>query len=244
MYIVCDKLVEMNVIQIAIDGPAASGKGTVARMLARRLGFICLDTGALYRGMTIHFMNHNVNIMDTTEIAAAVESLNMNVRCENGETHIYLDDENVTDRLHDLDVCEYVYQVAQILIVRERIRIIQRDIGCCQSIVCEGRDIGSVIFPNAQFKFFLTASLRARARRRYKMELEKGNNSATYRDVENMIRARDHQDRTRPISPLKKAKGARVVSASERTAKQVVDVMYDIITNSNKRGEACCSVIS
>jgi len=215
-----------GVIQIAIDGPAVSGKGTVARLLAKRIGFLCLDTGALYRGMTISLMDGGVDLDDVEAVKAAIGSVDLHVElCDDALTHVFLGSVDVTQRLHDLDVCQNVYRVALIPAVRAHVKRSQHDVGCCQNIVCEGRDIGSVVFPEAQFKFYLTATLKARSIRRFLMEQEKGNAAATMESVTAMIRSRDRMDKTRPISPLVRAPGAVVIDASVIRPDEVVDKM-------------------
>ena len=221
-------MAEVENIIIAIDGPAVSGKGTVARLLAKRLGFMCLDTGALYRGMTIYFMDNGVDLGNDDEVKQATSTVDLHPECVDVETHIFLEQDDVTERLHDLDICENVYRVAAIPRVRARIKTIQHAIGAHQNIVCEGRDIGSVVFPNAKFKFYLTATLKARSERRFQMEAAK-RTGATLEEVTKMIRARDRMDKKRPISPLVQAEGAIKIDASHITAEQVVEKMIKII---------------
>jgi len=229
-------------LKIAIDGTVASGKGTVAKLLARRLNFLCLDTGALYRGMTIHFMNKDIKLTNPDDVALAIKSANLDVECVDNETRVFLNNEDITSRLRSLEVCNMVYKVATIPAVRDAVRELQHRIACCEPIVCEGRDIGSVVFPDAQIKFYLTATLKARAERRLKMEHAKGNTDTTYKQVRDMIRARDHGDKTRAISPLIKAPGSVTVDASHLTPDQVVDKMVAMINKKLKctEMENCC----
>jgi len=215
-------------LQIAIDGPAASGKGTVARLLAKHLGIICLDTGALYRGITIHFMNKKIDLKSKMQVEFALNSLNLRVCHENGCTLIFLDDKNITDFLHELEVSNNVYKVAVLPTVREKVRSIQHDIASKNDLVCEGRDITSVVLPNAKFKFYLTASLEERARRRFAQE-RANNPDITLEAVMQGIHERDIADMARKISPLVHVHDAVLIDASHVSAEQVVDNMYKII---------------
>lgn len=220
---------------IAIDGPSVSGKGTVARMLATRLGIMCLDTGALYRGMTIYFMQRDLlckegNDVTDEQVSEALKTVKLEPRCDmsDGTTHIYLNGVDVTENLHDLEVCENVFRVSPNPLVRAKMRTIQHDIGENNTLVCEGRDITSVVFPNARFKFFLTADLDVRAQRRHKQEVEKGSGH-TLEHVRSVIAARDHADMTRELSPLMQTPDAVVVDATYLTPTQVVDKMIEVI---------------
>jgi len=219
---------EKFLFQVAIDGPSASGKGTKARMLARRLGLLCIDTGALYRGITVHFMENNV--CSESDIDKALQEMNLNVKFINAETHVFLGKKDVTHRLHDIDVCDNVFNVSQISKVREYVRKIQHDTASDQSLIVEGRDITSVVFPDALFKFYITATQAERARRRYEQEVAKGNAKVTLAQIRNMIHERDKADMERPESPMIKVADAVVVDATKKTPKQVVDMMEEIIT--------------
>ena len=218
------------IYQIAIDGPAQSGKGTNARMLSRRLGLLCLDTGALYRGITIYLMDNQINILDMEAIEKSLKDMKLRACLEHGETHIYLDKTDVTDRLHDVDVCENVYSVAQIPRVREYVRSIQHETASDKPIIVEGRDITSVVFPDALFKFYITATLNERARRRFESEVRKGNATVTLAQIKNMIYERDKADMERPESPMVKVDDAIVIDCTKKTPTDVVNIMEKIIS--------------
>ncbi|MCL2756196.1 MAG: (d)CMP kinase [Firmicutes bacterium] len=224
---------ETKVLKIAIDGPAASGKGTVAKMLAQRLGIICLDTGALYRGITVHFMNSKVNLGHESEVNSALENLNLRVCHQGGSTLVFLNDKDITEHLHDIEVSATAYKVAVIPAVRKKVRSIQHEIACCQDLVCEGRDITSVVLPDAQFKFYLTASLEERARRRLNQERIQ-NPGITLEQVKQGIHERDVADMTREISPLVHVSDAVLIDASHISAVEVVQRMLDIINDKLK----------
>jgi len=218
----------MNFI-VAIDGTVASGKGTVARMLARRFGVICLDTGALYRGITIHFMDNEVDITDTVSFNRALGEIDLTVKCVEGVTYVYLAGEDISTRIRENDVSVMVPQVAKIPEVRTKVREIQQRISSESSLICEGRDITSVVFPDARFKFYLTASVRQRALRRLKDLRENGDNTPL-EDLEKQISDRDYADMTRETSPLVCVKDAVKIDASKITAFEVVRRMENIIT--------------
>jgi len=219
-----------EIFQIAIDGPAASGKGTVAKMLARKFGFLCLDTGALYRGVTCYFMDEKVDITSEVEVNKALGKIDLRAKCHNSETLIFLGSTDVSSRLHDIDVCEYVFHVARIPAVRVKVREIQHKTSEGETLICEGRDITHVVFPNARFKFFLTASAKVRAQRRLGLERKNGNEETTLAQVKKMIMARDKADRTRKESPMKKVRGAIKIDCTRLTAAQATEKIERIIT--------------
>ncbi|MCL2569703.1 MAG: (d)CMP kinase [Firmicutes bacterium] len=221
-------LKEDEIFQIAIDGPAASGKGTVARMLAKKFGCMCLDTGSLYRGITIHFLNHNVDLADEDSITEAINNIDLRVDCVNGCTLIFLDGENITEKLHDLEVSEHGWKVARISRIREKVRNIQYETAKKGTLVCEGRDITSVVFPNAKVKFYLTASLKSRAKRRFLQEV-KIEPTITLEQVKQGIYERDEADMSRVESPLIRVKDAIIIDCSRIKADKVVKKMEKAI---------------
>jgi len=215
-------------LHVAIDGTVASGKGTVAKMLANRLGIICLGTGALYRGITIHFMNKKIDLSCEAQIEFALKSLDLRVCHEQGSTLIILDGKDITQWLEETEVSNLVYKIAAIPCVRAKVRAIQNDIAEKNDLVCEGRDITSVVLPNAQFKFYLTASLEVRAERRFLQE-RINNMDITVEDVMMAIHERDVADMARSISPLIHVYDAVLIDATNVTAAEVVDKMMEII---------------
>jgi len=188
--------------QIAIDGPTASGKGTAARGLARKLGFLCLDTGALYRGMTIYFLDNGLDAGNEADVLRAVRDADINVRCVEGNTLVFLNEVNITPRLRDNEVSNRAFSVAKVPEVRVKVREIQQAVARRNNLVCEGRDIGSVVFPSARFKFYITADISVRVNRRHTELLNRGEEV----DVEKLtlqINQRDNADKNREHSPLK-----------------------------------------
>jgi len=221
----------MEYFQVAIDGPSASGKGTVAKMLARKFGWLYLDTGALFRAITLHFMRRETPIDELNEelIDIGLADVKMRVECENGATVVYLGKENVSQYLHTLDVCEHVHKIAVFPKVRDKVSKFQNEMAGKGNLVCEGRVITSCVFPKARFKFFLTVSHKIRARRRLAQESDRdGCTKRTFKDVCRAVRERDHADMTRPHHPLVRVSDAIVVY-NNRLPYDAVKKMEEII---------------
>ena len=216
------------IFQIAIDGPVASGKGTVARMLARKLGLLCLDTGALYRGITVHFIDHEIDYADPVSYNRALGEIELSVKCIDGMTFVFLNGEDITGRIRTNEVSLRVPNVAKLPEVRAKVFDVQRQVASDTSLVCEGRDITSVVFPNARFKFYLTASVAQRAKRRYN-DLD---GKVSIKELESQISERDNADMTRENSPLICVPTAIRIDASKIDAYAVVKRMERIISKS------------
>jgi len=219
---------------IAIDGPTASGKGTVAKLLAKEFGIITLSTGKIYRAICIYFMEHKIAPTDIETITKKIETVKIEVLPSDGNTRVKIAGKDVTERLDHVETSENVASYAKIPVVRTRVKSIQKELADEQSLVCEGRDITSVVFPNAEFKFYLTASLHARAKRRFKQEQEEGEQS-TYEQVYRGIRQRDKMDMTREISPLKRVKDAKVINSTHLTAIETVEKMAKYIRKTHRK---------
>jgi len=215
--------------QIAIDGPTASGKGTVARRLARKFGFLCLDTGALYRGITLFFLDNYVDMNDPVSYSRALQEIDLTVECVEGATLVFLNGENVTKRIRDNNVSINVAKLAKKPEVREKVRQIQKSVGEKSTLVCEGRDITSVVFPKAKFKFYLTASVNARADRRL-LDLQAKGEEVSIEALREQIAERDRIDMTREESPLVQVADAIVIDATKINAYEVGKKMEYIIT--------------
>lgn len=203
---------------IAIDGPTASGKGTVAKLLAKKLNILCLDTGAIYRAIAVcHLRGKDLN---TSEIA---------IKCApDKNTLVFLDGEDITSAIRTIEVSALTPELAATQPVQDRVRKIQHQTAQNNSLVVEGRETTSVAFPNADFKFFLTASLAERAQRRYQDYRRKGED-VTYEHVLELTRERDRLDTEREIAPLVKVKDAVEIDTTGRQAEEVVDEMLAII---------------
>ncbi|WP_298317201.1 (d)CMP kinase [uncultured Aquimarina sp.] len=219
-------------IIIAIDGHSSTGKSTVARQLAKELGYIYVDTGAMYRAVTLYAMRHK--FIDESEIdkKALEQSLHLiNIRfevsSETGLAEVMLNDENVEKEIRTLEVSRQVSPIAAISMVRRKLVEQQQLMGKDRGIVMDGRDIGTVVFPNAELKLFMTATAKDRAERRYNELLERGEN-VSYEDVLKNVVNRDHIDSTRKDSPLRKADDAITIDNSNLTLVEQFDQIYTI----------------
>lgn len=202
----------MKKITIAIDGYSSTGKSTIAKQLAKALGYIYVDTGAMYRAVTLYAMRNGFITeaeSDRTELVKALPQINLKFVYNDavGFAEMFLNDENVEHEIRTMDVSRLVSKVATIEEVRKKLVHIQKAMGLEKGIVMDGRDIGTVVFPNAELKIFMTASPEKRAARRYKELLAKGD-EISYEDVLKNVEHRDYIDVHRDISPLKKAEDA------------------------------------
>lgn len=213
--------------QIAIDGPAGAGKSTIAKLVAKRKGFIYVDTGAMYRGLAIHFLNKGISPEDTEGIKNACEDAEITIGYEDGQQQIYLNGENVTGRLREETVGNMASRSSGIAEVRAKLLELQRELARKEDVVMDGRDIGTSVLPDANVKIFLTASVDTRAARRYNELLEKGE-SCDYEKIAEDIKERDRRDMTREQSPLRQAEDAYLVDSSDMTIDEVVDKIESI----------------
>lgn len=221
-------------MQIAIDGPASSGKSTVAKLLAQDFNYIFVDTGAMYRAVTLALLDAKV---DFTNLNQVIETLN---RCQldfkfvavEGQKiqHIFLNGQDVERRVRSSKVTDNVSEVSAIPIVRQVLVDRQREIAEEKSVVMEGRDIGTVVLPQADYKFFFTARPEVRAQRRYKENVERGLATESYEEILASIIARDKYDSSRKHSPLKKAEDAIEIDASDLTIEEMLTYVKKIIT--------------
>lgn len=214
----------MNYIQIAIDGPAGAGKSTIAKKLAKRLNYIYIDTGAMYRAITYKAIKNHINIQHAEEVIELAKNTQIMFSGDN----IYLDDEIVNEEVRSPEVSKYVSYVAQIPEVRRILVEIQRNIANCNNVVMDGRDIGSHVLVNANMKIFLTASVEERARRRYSELLQKGLN-VSLSDIQREIIERDKMDSERKCSPLIKANDAVVIDTTGLTIEEVVEKVEELL---------------
>lgn len=211
-------------IIITIDGWSSCGKSTLAKKLAKELGYIYVDSGAMYRAITLYFLRNNIDLAEKKKIKEALKniSLEFSKNPQNGKTEIYLNGENVEYLIRDLVVAEKVSDVAAIKEVREFAVAQQQKMGAKKGIVMDGRDIGTVVFPKAELKIFLTADNAVRVERRFKEMFEK-NPNVTVEEVKNNLEMRDYIDSHREVSPLKQAKDARVLDNTDLTEKQTFE---------------------
>ena len=207
---------------VAIDGPAGAGKSTIAKLVAKEKGYIYVDTGAMYRGLAIHFLNRGIDPEDRDAVAEACRDAEVTIGYEDGVQQIYLNGENVTSMLRTEETGDMASKTSAIPEVREKLLELQRSLAREKDVIMDGRDIGTNILPDADVKIYLTASVETRARRRYDELREKGED-CSLEEISRDIKERDERDMTREIAPLKKADDALLVDSSDMTIQQVVD---------------------
>lgn len=215
-------------IIITIDGWSSCGKSTLARQLARELGYVYIDSGAMYRAITLYFLRHHTNWADHLEVDAALKeiSLEFHANHKTGQSEMYLNGENVEYVIRDLLVAEKVSEIAAIREVRSFAVAQQQAMGRKKGIVMDGRDIGTVVFPDAELKIFMTADKAIRVQRRYK-ELYEKNPNITMEEVKANLEMRDHIDSTREVSPLRQAPDARVLDNSHLGIREQLDLALE-----------------
>ena len=213
----------MRKITIAIDGPAASGKSTVAKEVAKALNYIYIDSGAMYRALTLKALRLNIDVKDE---ASLVEMTKVSKITLDG-VHIYLDDEDVSEAIRSIDVTNNVSAVSSYEGVREEMVNLQKEYGKKGGIVMDGRDIGTTVFPNAELKIFQIASVEERANRRYKENMRKGI-ACDLNTLKEEIKVRDFKDSTRSVSPLRKASDAIELDTSNLGPNEVVDKIVEL----------------
>jgi len=209
---------------VTIDGPAGSGKSTVAKLLAERLNIGFLDTGAMYRAIALAVLQSDDSENDDAAVARISEQVSMTFQ----DDRLILNNVDVSDDIRTPEVTAVSSVIAANPVVRERLVELQREIGAAGSIVTEGRDQGSIVFPSAKFKFFLTATIDARARRRHR-ELVAKSSSLTLATVKTQLRKRDQRDESRAHAPMKPAEDARRIDTSSLTIAQVIDTLLEFI---------------
>ena len=215
-------------IIIAIDGYSSSGKSTLAKQIAQALGYIFVDTGAMYRAVTLYFKLNNINIFGDQEIQNALKHIDIKFKYLNGKNVCFLNGENVEDQIRTLNVSRYVSEVSAISAVRSFLVEQQREMGLNKALVMDGRDIGTVVFPDAEVKFFITAERRVRADRRYK-ELRNKKQNVDLEEILTNIKHRDTTDTQRADSPLKKAEDAILIDNTLLTPEEQFDLAMDYI---------------
>ena len=217
---------EKNLI-IAIDGPAGSGKSTTSRLVAKKLGISYLDTGSMYRATTIYFLDNDYSIY-SDDIKKIMDSVIIDISDSTDNQSVLLNGNDVTNRLRDHEISSLVSKISSNKFIRKRMVAIQREISRNKSIVVDGRDIGTVVFPDADYKFFITATIKQRTLRRYQeLILKKKNIKLTL--IEKEIRERDHLDSSRKNSPLKKAEDAVIIDTTCLNIDEQVNMILKII---------------
>ncbi len=214
-------------IKIAIDGPAASGKSTTARAVARSLGYTYIDTGAMYRAVTLKALREGIPTTDARRVAEIARKVTISFQQHNGNLRVFLDGEDVTEAIRTHEVNKAINPVAANPEVRKILVEKQRELGKGGGVVMDGRDIGTVVFPDAELKIFMNATVEERARRRFKELREKGID-VSFEDVYNEILQRDRSDTGRAVGPLKKAPDAIEVNTTELTIPQQVEKIVSL----------------
>jgi len=223
----------LNKITIAIDGFSSTGKSTIAKQLAKKLAYIYVDSGAMYRAVTLYAMNNNFiseSYFNKELLIKDLSKINLEFRFNElvGYGEIYLNDKNVEHEIRTLEVSTLVSKVAEISEIRKKLVEQQQLMGKNKGVIMDGRDIGTVVFPNAELKFFMNASAEKRALRRYN-ELIKRGDKVSYEQILNNVEYRDHIDSTRADSPLIKAKDAIEIDNSNLTLDEQFDIIYTIV---------------
>lgn len=206
---------------IAIDGPAGAGKSTIARQVASKLGFIYVDTGAMYRAMALYFIRLGISREDEGAIAEALQDIDISICYENGAQQVILNGENVSGLIRTEEVGSMASASSAYVPVRQKLLELQRSLARSANVIMDGRDIGTCILPEADTKIYLTAGSRVRAKRRYKELAEKGQ-MCNLEEIEQDIIERDYRDMHRDIAPLKQAEDAVLVDTSDMAIDQVV----------------------
>ena len=212
---------------IAIDGPAGAGKSSIAKILAKRMGYIYVDTGALYRAVGYFVVSRNISTTNPDAVVACLDSVDVQMKYVDGQQRVFTNGEDVTDKIRTAEISMAASNVSAIPKVREFLFDLQQDIAKNNNVVMDGRDIGTVVLPNADVKIFLTASPEERAKRRYKELIEKGQ-SAVFEEVLADVITRDHNDSTRATAPLKQADDAVLIDTSDLDFEQSVEALYKI----------------
>ena len=219
--------------KIAIDGPAGAGKSTIAKQVARRENLIYIDTGAMYRAMSLLMLQNGIPLNDAEKIGQECSRAQIDISYENGEQAVFLNGENVDAFLREERVGNAASAVSAVPRVRERLVQLQRELAESADVVLDGRDIGTVVLPDADLKIFLTASSRVRAERRYRELQEKGI-EADLKTIQRDIEERDHRDMTRETSPLRQAEDAVVIDSSMMTVDEVIQNILNLIQSRRK----------
>lgn len=213
---------------IAIDGPAGAGKSTIAKKLAKEVGYVYVDTGAMYRAMAYYFLTNNISSDDEAAIAKACDNVNVSIAYKNNEQQVLLNGENISDKIRNEEVGNMASATSVYPVVRTKLVELQRQLAQKENVIMDGRDIGTVVLPNANVKIYLTASSKVRAQRRFDELTEKGI-SCKFDEIEKDIIDRDYRDMHRETSPLKQADDAVLLDSSDMDIDAVIEKMKEII---------------
>lgn len=211
---------------IAIDGPAGAGKSTIAKMVAKKLGFIYVDTGAMYRAMALYFIRQGIGAEDEAAVGAACKEIEITIRYQDGVQQVILNGEDVSGLIRTEEVGNMASATSVYPVVRAHLLELQRSLAASADVLMDGRDIGTCILPDADAKIFLTASTGVRAMRRYK-ELEEKGETCNLKEIEQDIIERDQRDMNRETAPLRQAEDAVLIDSSEMTVAEVIDAIIE-----------------
>lgn len=216
---------------IAIDGPAGAGKSSIAKALSKKLGFVYIDTGAMYRAVALFFLENGIKDGSENEIDKLLDKLDINIKYTDGEQRVFLNNVDVSDKLRQEEIGKLASRFSAVKSVREKLVALQRKLAEKENVIMDGRDIGTVVLPNADLKIYLSAGSKVRAKRRYLELIEKGFDKAALDEkaIENEIIKRDEADMNREISPLKKAEDAYYMDTSDMTFNEVVSKILDMV---------------
>ncbi len=212
-------------INIAIDGPAGAGKSTVAKALSKKMGILYLDTGAMYRACALKALKEGVNCKDEPGVARLVENIDISVKYIDGAQRTYLDGEDVSSEIRKPEISMMASDISALKCVRNKMVEMQREIASSNDCVLDGRDIGTFVLPNADYKFYVTADSRERAKRRY-LELKQKGEEVELDALQKEIELRDENDRNRDFAPLRQAEDSIFTDTTTMTAEEVVDFIY------------------
>ncbi|MDR3791416.1 (d)CMP kinase [Dorea amylophila] len=212
---------------VAIDGPAGAGKSTIAKLVAKEKGYIYVDTGAMYRGLAIHFLDKGIQPQETEKVIEACKDAEVTIAYEDAVQHVYLNGKDISSRLRNEEVGNMASVTSAIPEVRKKLLELQQNLAKTQNVIMDGRDIGTCVLPHADVKVYLTASVETRAKRRYQELREKGED-CNLEEIAHDIEERDRRDMTREIAPLKQAEDAVLVDSSDMTIAEVVKTIVDL----------------
>lgn len=218
---------------VAIDGPAGSGKGTITKLVGNKLGLVYIDTGAMYRCVTLKALRKKISSTEIEKMEDLVENISIEMKKEGEKQLVFLDGEDVSAEIRSTQVDEHVAKYAALSCVRNKMTPLQRKMGETGNIIMEGRDIGTAVFPNADVKIYLDASIEERAKRRYQQDLEKGM-VVTYEEILESMKQRHKLETQREIAPLRQAEDAIYLDSTHLSIEQVVEKVIEII---NKKRE-------
>lgn len=215
-------------MKIAIDGPAGAGKSTIAKLVAKKMAFVYVDTGAMFRAMAYYFVSNGIQTEDEDAVNHSCDAIQIDIAYENGEQHIFLNETDVSKEIRQEQIGKQASVIARYEKIRTRLLNLQRHLAESSDVIMDGRDIGTVVLPDAEVKIFLTAGARARAKRRY-LDLQEKGMECDLDKIEQDIIARDKEDMNREIAPLKQAEDAVYLDTSDMTIEEVVREIQNIV---------------